>query len=191
MLVARALLALAIGLLVGLERGWPEREQPDHSWTAGIRTFGILGLLSGISAAVAERSVYPRLAASLIAFSAALIVYGFREAVHTNNFSVTGIVAGLCTFELGALAVAGDQRAAAAAGAALAGILASRDVLHGLVRRLTWIELRSALVLAVMTAVILPLVPNRAIDPVGGFNPWQIWLFTALTAGTSYLGYVA
>ena len=47
-------IALAIGLLVGLERGWRERDAPDRSRTAGIRTFGIAGLLGGIMAALAE-----------------------------------------------------------------------------------------------------------------------------------------
>jgi uncharacterized membrane protein (DUF4010 family) len=51
--------------------------------------------------------------------------------------------------------------------------------------------LRSALVLAVMTAIVLPLLPARAIDPWGGFNPQQVWLFTVLTAAISFLGYVA
>jgi uncharacterized membrane protein (DUF4010 family) len=42
-----------------------------------------------------------------------------------------------------------------------------------------------------MTAIILPLLPNRAIDPWGGFNPWEVWFFTVLTAAISYFGYVA
>jgi uncharacterized membrane protein (DUF4010 family) len=42
-----------------------------------------------------------------------------------------------------------------------------------------------------MTTIILPLLPNRAIDPWGGFNPWEIWFFTVLTASLSYLGYIA
>ena len=58
-------------------------------------------------------------------------------------------------------------------------------------RRLSWIELRSALMLAVMTAIGLPLLPDRAIDPWGGFNPWEVWFFTVLTAAISYLGYIA
>ncbi|TIP97574.1 MAG: MgtC/SapB family protein, partial [Mesorhizobium sp.] len=76
--------------------------------------------------------------------------------------------AGLGVFSLGALSVAGDFRVAAAGGAALAAVLASREILHGLLKRLTWIELRSALSLAVMTAIVLPLLPNRTIDPWGG-----------------------
>ena len=94
-------------------------------------------------------------------------------------------------FALGALAVAGDTRAAAAGGALLAAVLASREILHGLLRRLTWIELRSALTLAVMTAVILPVLPDRTVDPWGGLNPREIWFFTVLTAALSFLGYAA
>jgi uncharacterized membrane protein (DUF4010 family) len=100
-------------------------------------------------------------------------------------------VAALVLFALGALAVAGDYNAAAAGGAALAGVLASREVLHGMLRRLTWIEVRSALVLAAMTAIVLPVLPNRTIDPWGGLNPWEIWFFTVLMAAISFMGYVA
>src|SRR5690606_26117650 len=117
--------------------------------------------------------------------------FSAREAEHDQNFSVTGVVAGLIVFALGALAVLGDTRAAAAGGAALAAVLASREVLHDLLRRLTWIELRSAMILAVMTAIVLPLLPDRAIDPWGGLNPFEIWFFTVVIAAISFGGYVA
>ncbi|MBA4208222.1 MAG: hypothetical protein C0454_01685 [Parvibaculum sp.] len=185
-------LALAIGLLVGLERGWREREAPDGGRVAGIRTYGISGLLGGVLAALSISLEAPSvLIAGFLAFTAIFAWYKTRESLNGENYSVTGIVAGLAVFALGAFAVAGDQRAAAAAGAALAAVLASREVLHELLRRISWVELRSALVLAVMTAIILPLLPARAIDPWGGFNPYQVWLFTVLTAAISFLGYIA
>src|SRR4051794_13321783 len=192
LLIPRLGLALAIGLLVGLERGWREREAPDGSRTAGIRTYGLSGLLGGVFAALAQAfhdaSV---LIAGFLGFALAFAWFQSREAERDRSFSVTGVVAALSVFALGGLAVAGDYRAAAAGGAGLAAILASREVLHGLVKRLSWIELRSALMLAVMTAIGLPLLPDRAIDPWGGFNPWQVWFFTVLTAAISYLGYIA
>ena len=158
--IAKLGLALAIGLLVGLERGWREREQPDQSRTAGIRTFGLSGLLGGIFAAltVALGSTAV-LIAGFLGFAAIFAWFSAHEAEHDENFSVTGVVAGLSTFALGALSVVGDQLVAAAGGAALAAVLASREMLHGLVRRLTWIEVRSAIVLAAMTALVLPLLP--------------------------------
>ncbi|CDX58301.1 conserved membrane hypothetical protein [Mesorhizobium plurifarium] len=185
-------IALAIGLLVGLERGWRERDAPDRSRTAGIRTFGIAGLLGGIMAALAEAlNAISVLIAGFLAFAGVFAWYKAREAAHDEDFSVTTVIAGLAVFALGALSVAGDFRVAAAGGAALAALLASREILHGLLKRLTWIELRSALILAVMTAVILPLLPDRTFDPWGGFNPREVWLLTVLMASISFAGYVA
>lgn len=191
-LILRLGLALAIGLLVGLERGWRERDAPDRSRTVGIRTYGVSGLLGGIFAALAQAlNAVSVLVAGFLGFAAVFAVYKTREAANDGDFSATGVIAALTTFSLGALAVVGDYQAAAGAGAALAGILASRELLHRLLKRLTWIELRSALVLSVMTAIILPLLPNHSVDPWGGFNPREVWLFTVLTAAISYFGYIA
>jgi len=191
-LISRLGLALAIGLLVGLERGWQERDAPDRSRTAGIRTFGISGLLGGVLAALANAlGAVSVLVGGFIAFAAIFAWYKAREAAHDEDFSVTSVIAGLGVFALGALSVAGDYRAAAAGGAALAALLASRELLHGLLKRLTWVELRSALILAVMTAIVLPLLPNRTLDPWGGFNPWEVWFLTVLMASISFAGYVA
>jgi uncharacterized membrane protein (DUF4010 family) len=185
-------LALAIGLLVGFERGWRERDEPDHSRTAGIRTFGITGLLGGIFAALSQAvGSSAVLIAGFISFAAIFTLYKMREAASEVDFSATGLIAGLSVFALGALAVVGEMQTAAGTGAALAAVLASREYLHGMLKRLTWTELRSALILAVMTAVILPLLPNRTIDPWAALNPREIWLFTVLTAAISYLGYIA
>jgi uncharacterized membrane protein (DUF4010 family) len=192
LLIAKLGLALAIGLLVGLERGWRERNAPDRSRTAGIRTYGLAGLLGGVTAALDEATVSPFvLVAGILAFTAVLAWYKSREAAHDRDFSVTGVIAGMLVFTLGAMAVAGDYRAAAAGGAALAAVLASRETAHGLLRRLTWVELRSALVLAAMTAIVLPLLPDRTIDPWGGLNPFEIWFFTVLAAAISFFGYAA
>jgi len=191
-LISRLGLALAIGLLVGLERGWQERDAPDRSRTAGIRTFGISGLLGGVLAALANAlGAVSVLVGGFIAFATIFAWYKAREAAHDEDFSVTSVIAGLGVFALGALSVAGDYRAAAAGGAALAALLASRELLHGLLKRLTWVELRSALILAVMTAIVLPLLPNRTLDPWGGFNPWEVWFLTVLMASISFAGYVA
>ena len=191
-LILKLGLALAIELLVGIERGWRERDAPAGSRTAGVRTYGISGLLGGLFAALAtafqDVSVY---IAGFLGFALIFAWFKSREAEHDEEFSVTGVVVGLSVFALGGLAVAGDYRVAAAAGAALAGVLASREVLHRLLKRLSWIELRSALMLAVMTAIGLPLLPDRPIDPWGGFNPREVWFFTVLAATISFAGYIA
>lgn len=191
-LIVRLSLALAIGLLVGLERGWRERSEPAGSRTAGIRTYGAIGLLGGVSAALsAALASSAVLVAVFVVFGATFGWFKFNEGRSDGTFSITGVIAAFLVFGLGALAVLGDYRAAAAGGAILAGLLASRETLHGVLRKLSWVELRSAIVLAVMTAVILPILPDRTIDPWGGLNLWEIWFFTVLTAAISFLGYLA
>ena len=75
----------------------------------------------------------PSFSAGFLGFALAFAWFKSREAEHDDDFSVTGVVAALSVFALGGLAVAGDYRAASAGGAALAAVLASREVLHGLV----------------------------------------------------------
>lgn len=188
----RLAVALAIGMLVGLERGWREREEPTGSRTAGLRTFGIFGLLGGVFAILAIEMDAPIIfAGGFLGMAGLFGLFQFHESAHDRNFSVTGVMAGLGVFGLGGLAISGDYRVAAAGGAALTVVLASRDILHVALKRLRWVELRSALILAVMTTIILPLLPNRTIDPWGGLNPWEIWFFTVLIATISFAGYVA
>jgi uncharacterized membrane protein (DUF4010 family) len=190
-LVLRLGLALAIGLLVGLERGWRERAAPAGSRTAGIRTYGISGLVGGAAMALGDASrnsfILP---ASFLGFTAVFAWFKWHEAEHDEDFSATSVIAAIAVFAFGALAVAGKPTEAAAGGVALTAVLASREVLHGWLQRVTWIELRSALVLAVMTAIVLPLLPDTSIDPWNAINPRQIWFFTILMGALSYLGYI-
>ena len=92
----------------------------------------------------------------------------------TGSNSATTAIAALLTFFLGAFAVIGDTRVAAAAAVVTAGILAAREDIHSWVARITWPELRSALVWLAMTFIVLPVVPDDPIGPSGGVNPRQI-----------------
>jgi uncharacterized membrane protein (DUF4010 family) len=83
------------------------------------------------------------------------------------------------------------MRAAAGLAVAASLILAVREPLHGWVEKLTWPELRSALVLLAMTFIALPIVPNAPIGPFGGVNPREVWLIAIVLAGASFVGYVA
>ena len=126
-----------------------------------------------------------------IAFTAALTAFSYLEAKAENNLSVTGVVAGILTFVLGAYATLGNEVVAVAAAVATAILLALRERLHSWVRELTWPELRSALVLLAMSFLLLPILPNRTVDPWNVLNPAEIWLLAILIAAVSFAGYVA
>jgi uncharacterized membrane protein (DUF4010 family) len=182
--------ALAAGLLVGLERGWRQREEADGDRAAGLRTFGLAGLLGGICGALSAVTHPLVLAAGLLAFTAAVGAFMLLEARAERNFSATGLVAAILTFALGAYAVIGEMAVTIAAAVAMTILLALRQQLHGIVRTVTWLELRAVLTLLAMTFLLLPVLPNRAVDPWGAINPYEIWLLAILIAAVSFVGYV-
>ncbi len=190
-LFQRLAVALAIGLLIGLERGWQTRDESDHQRTAGLRTFALTGLLGGICGLLGSALSPVVLAAGVIAYTIALVTFSTMEASAEKNFSVTGVVAGILTFMLGAYAVLGNVTVAVAASVAMAILLALRDTLHTWVRTITWPEMRSALVLLAMSFLLLPVLPNRTVDPWQVLNPAEIWLLAILIAAISFAGYIA
>jgi len=197
-LLWRVALALGIGLLIGLERGWRTREAEPGSRAAGIRTFAISGLLGGIAGAIATTSGGVASAGGAIVLAVALTVYAAvittfcrDENRADNTFSATTAIAAILTFALGAYSAVGDIRVAAAAGVLAAGMLAAREELHGWVKKLTWRELRSGLVLLAMTFVALPVMPDEPIGPLGGVNPREVWIIAIALAGVSFVGYAA
>lgn len=187
----RLAVALAIGLLIGLERGWRTRDESDHQRTAGLRTFALAGLLGGICGLVSVVSSPIVLAAGLLAFTGVLGTFSYLEATSEQNFSVTGVVAGILTFMLGAYATIGNETVAVASAVAMAILLALREPLHSWVQRVTWPEIRSVLVLLAMSFLLLPILPNRPIDPWQIINPAEIWLLAILIATVSFAGYIA
>jgi uncharacterized membrane protein (DUF4010 family) len=195
-LLSRVALALGIGLLIGLERGWRTREVESGHRTAGIRTFAISGLLGGITGAIASGGPENAgggivLAVGFAAYAAAITVFCREENKAEKTFSATTAIAGMLTFALGAYAVVGDERIAAAATVAAAGLLAIREELHGLVEKITWPELRSGLLLLAMTFIALPIMPADPIGPFGGVNPREVWIIAIVLACVSFMGYAA
>lgn len=190
-LIGRLGLALALGLCVGIERGWREREDAGGARTAGIRTYALLGLTGGVLAALVP--VFGPIAPGIIiaALGSVFAVFSYRENVAGNSFSVTSTVAAFLVLVLGAYAVAGEVWIAAMAGIAMVALLAARESLHGWLKRLAWQELRSGILLLAMTFVALPLLPNRTIDPWNAVNPYELWFLTILIAVISATGYAA
>lgn len=189
--LSRLAVALSIGLLIGLERGWRSRTEDDHQRAAGLRTFGLSGLLGGVSGLVSQQLGGVALGLVFLGYSAAFSLFHWMEARAERSVSATSAVAGMVTFMLGALAVLGDLSAAIAGGVSMAVLLALRQQLHNWVASLSWPEIRSGLILLAMTFLLLPVLPNRLVDPWGVINPYVIWVLTTLIAALSFTGYVA
>jgi len=127
---------------------------------------------------------------ALFAFTGVFLAFGLREAAGERNYSATSTIAGMTTFILGALAGAGAHALAVASAVAAAALLSSRETLHRFVRNLELREFHAALVVLVMTFLVLPFAPDRALDPWGGINPRELWIIAILTAAISFAGYL-
>ncbi len=187
----RLAVALGVGFLVGVERGWKHRDAPDGTRAAGLRTHAVIGLTGGVAGAMLPTIGPLGFAALTLAFAAAFVTFKVRESMRDDDLSVTGTIAGLLVYALGAYAMWGDLRIIAAVGVALVGLLAFKEALHNWLDKVTWKELRSALLILAATAIALPLLPDRTIDPWDAINPRELWMLTILVAGASFAGYVA
>jgi uncharacterized membrane protein (DUF4010 family) len=184
-------IALAIGLLVGLERGWRGRHAPEGARVAGVRTFGLIGLLGGLSALLAGELHAAALAVGFAATAAALIAGYLFAARRTGDVSITGLVAGLVTFVLGAAAVEGYPAEAGAAAVVMTLLLGYKPELHRWLAGIEAHELHAALHLLLISVVVLPILPDRGFGPWQALNPYEIWWMVVLIGAISFAGYVA
>lgn len=180
-------LALGVGLLVGLERGWQARTAPPGTRVAGFRTFGLLGLAGGVSALAP-----PLLAAVLLVGAAVLLLLGYvRSSAAPDALSATSALAGLLTLALGWLAASGLRAEALAGAAVMTLLLALRHRSHAFLRGLSEPEVEAVARFAIIALVILPLMPDRAMGPLEAWNPQRLWFVVVLVSGISFLGYAA
>lgn len=183
-------LALAIGLLIGVERGWQQRDEKAGSRVAGIRTFAILGLLGGLAGTQLAGGA---MSLSLVLLGGAILtlVAGFALDAHrSGNVSATGALAGIVTLALGALATAGQMALASVGAGATLILLASREPLHQAIRATSPADIRALLRLVLVVFVVLPLLPDQGMGPFDALNPRRLWLVVVVISGISFIGYV-
>lgn len=176
--------SIGIGLLIGAERERRKGAGPTRG-PAGIRTFTIAALL-GTLATLVDSGV---LLAALIVAMASLLTAAYVKQTHEDP-GLTTEFALLLTCLLGALT---PRQAPLAAGLAVcvAIVLAARGQMHHFVSRvLSEEELTNVLILSAAVLVVMPLLPNRPIDPFGALNPRNIWRFAVLMMATGLLGRV-
>lgn len=177
--------ALGAGLLIGIERERRKGQGRDRA-AAGVRTFVILALLGAAAGTLGQ----PWLAGALAVGVAALTALSYWRS-GSDDPGLTTEVAMLATFAMGVLATR-NAALAAGLGTAIALLLASRERLHGFVRAsLEDREVHDAILLAGAALIVLPLLPDRTIDPWSAINPRLVWRLTVIVMLVNATGYVA
>lgn len=185
----RLLVALLIGVLIGLDRERAEARKP-HQLFAGVRTFPLIALAGAMPMLVIEITGPALVVVSFLAVVAVALISYVRMS-KTGDVGATTEMAALTTFLLGVLAGAGQLLVAGAAGVTVAVLLAAKPRLEAFSRALSNEELAAVLELAVISVIILPLLPDRGYGPWTVLNPYDIWLIVVLVSALSFTGFVA
>jgi uncharacterized membrane protein (DUF4010 family) len=177
--------ALAIGLLIGIDR---ERHKGEGAQRApfGLRTFALAALAGNIVMHIGDPLLVA--AAALVIGAVVLLAYMRHRS---DDPGLTSEVAFFVTFLLGALAQR-NPSLAIAFGVIVTALLAFKLHLHRFARKiLTEDELQDGVLFVAAALVVLPVLPNRAVDPYGVLNPFSIWRLVVVMLGISGFGYVA
>jgi len=185
-LIQDLLIALALGLLVGLQREW------SKSKLAGIRTFPLITAFGTLAMALGDDGDLLLVGAGLVAVAAMLAVGNLAlQRRGSDDPGLTTEIATLVMYLVGAAVAAGFVAAATVTTGSVAVLLHWKGQLHGFVRRLEEAELRSAARLVLLAFVVLPALPDQGYGPYGVLNPFKVWLMVVLIVGISLAAYVA
>lgn len=178
-------ISLGLGLLVGLQREW------SATRTAGMRTFPLITLLGTVSALVSQSLGTWTIPAGLLAVAIMAAMGSFIKArAGDTDIGLTTEISMLVMYVVGAYLVAGQAPVAIAVGVVTAALLQFKPQLHGLASRLGERDLRAIMQFALITFVVLPILPNRTFGPYDVFNPFNTWLMVVLIVGIGLVGFV-
>ncbi len=176
--------SLALGFLIGLER------ERNPAARAGVRTFALTSMFGTLAALLASQSGTPWILAAALLAVATFIITAYLGEKSAEPGTTTQIALLVC-FSLGAMVWYGEQTLAIMLAIVTTALLYYKTELEGISKGLSRLDLVSILQFAVVTFIVLPILPNQNMGPFGALNPYQVWLMVVLISGVSLAGYVA
>jgi len=188
-LLLRFAIALALGIFLGLER---ERRKDPETGFAGVRTFALIALSGAFSAWLGTSLSAPWLVPLAFGSVASLVLASYVVTALKGNVGVTTEVTALLAFLLGVACLHGEMRVASAVAVAVALVLVLKAWLHGLAKRISAEHVSAALQFAIVTLIVLPLVPDKSFGPppFDVLNPYRIWLMVVLISGLDFASWI-
>jgi len=179
-------LVLALSFLVGLERESLKRD--GRRTFGGVRTFPLLGLLGFGITLLAKGNIFATLTGFAVMASFMLVSYWFKLR-NSMDTGITTEMSGLVVYVMGALVFHGNTWLACTLVVVNLFLLELRDSLEGLADRISTDEIVAATKFLLLTAVILPLVPNKGFTDFQ-INPYKTWLVVVAVSVVSYGSYI-
>ncbi len=181
--------ALGLGMLIGLER---ERTRGEERTFAGVRTFALVALLGATSVFAGSQAGLPWIVGVVFVAVVALVAVAYSVTAKGGSIGATTEISVLLTFFIGSLCAWDQVGVAGAVAVAAMLLLALKGWLHNLAKRIEPSDVEATLKFAIITLIILPLVPNTNFGPTGleVINPYKTWLMVVLIAGLNFFGYI-
>jgi uncharacterized membrane protein (DUF4010 family) len=181
--------AAGLGAVIGIERQIHRHYTEDVS--AGVRTFALYGLWGSATGFFGETYGPAAFAIGAAAFAALIVASYVMFAIGTKDWGTTTEFASLGAFVVGVLVWNDYMIVAAGVAIGTAALLRAKDWLHKLTDRFSDQDVRAVLQFAVLTAVVLPLLPDQDYGWYEAFNPRRVWLMVVFVAAIGLAGYVA
>ncbi len=188
-IITAFLVAAGLGAVVGTERQLRASDGGDI--TAGVRTFALYGLWGAAAGFAGDEWGGAGFAVALAAFAALIVASYWLSSQATGDWGTTTEAAALVVFGAGTLVWADHVVAAVAVAVGVAALLRLKGWFHRAVEKFSQDDLSAALQFGVITAVVLPLVPDEDIGPFDAINLRQIWLMVVFVSAIGLAGYVA
>ncbi len=184
--------ALLIGMLLGIERERHKQADQDAS-VGGLRTFILFALLGALGAWLTMQLDFPWILVAVVLATLVAVVasYVLAARAQPDALGLTTELAAIAICLLGAMVMFGHREIAVALTIAIAAVLAYKQPLHSMVSQLDAEDIYAGVRLLAATFIVLPLLPDRTVDPWGALNPHKLWLLVLLISGISLVGYVA
>ncbi len=205
-------LALLLGLIVGIEREFQHQKQKVQDF-AGIRTFTIISLFGWLIGFIAQQLgefqlVLVALSGMILFFVTAYCIVAWKG----KGIGATTEISALVVFLVGIMVAYNFLLIAVITSILMATILSYKYTLHKFAQKLAIEEVHAGLKLGIISAVVLPLLPNKAYSPLDipvlsdiislfpsvygilsetqVFNPFKIWLMVVFICALSTIGYI-
>ena len=181
--------ALGLGVLIGMER---QRTRGGSEVFAGVRTFALVSLFGSVSVYASEQSGLPWLLGLIFLSVMAVVITSYQATSRRGEIGATTEVSLLITFFVGCICAWGEVGIAGAITVVSMLLLSLKGWLHDLAKRIEPSDVEATLKFAIITLIVLPLVPNTNFGPEGleVINPYKTWLMVVLIAGLNFVGYI-
>ncbi len=184
--------ALLIGMLIGMQREYAKGIKKE-GFFAGVRTYSLMSLFGAASALITDVYATPIIffGLTLIVGMTVIIAY-YVGATTRKEVGLTSEVAALLTVLIGGICYAHSVEFAVALGVAVTVMLAVKWEFRHFVQVITQEDILATLQFAVITAIVLPVLPNQTYGPppLDVLNPHNIWRMVVFISGINFLGYI-